>query len=133
MTPQSPYKRYRVFFSTWETFERIIEACDETEAENLALQLLDCDGTAWFALSGSGIDNLIGVEIAPTRPRLSPAPRFQGRGAFRFSSASTGPATADRRNNRRDRPDTSARPGARLGGAPAALAARAAAASAARS
>jgi hypothetical protein len=62
MTPQSPCRRYRVSFRTWECFERIIEARDEAEAENLALELYDRDGTAWFRLSGSGTDYAFAVD-----------------------------------------------------------------------
>jgi hypothetical protein len=61
MTPQSP-KRFRVCISTWECFERIIEAEDEAEANDLALEILDSEGLDGFRLCNSGQDDIFTTE-----------------------------------------------------------------------
>jgi hypothetical protein len=62
MTPQSPCRQYRVSFRVWECFERVIEARDETEAENLALELVRPRRHGLVPSGRSGIANFIGVE-----------------------------------------------------------------------
>lgn len=61
MTP-STRKTFRVYFSTWQCFEVIVEADDANDAEEKAQEILDCEGTDGFRLCNTGTDDFLTAE-----------------------------------------------------------------------
>lgn len=59
LTRARKLKTFRVHFSTWQCFARNIEAADEAEAIDIALELKDREGTDAFTCINSGWDDLI--------------------------------------------------------------------------
>lgn len=56
-TPAPPLIKYRVYFNTWTCFARYIEAESESDAIDLASELLEREGTAAFTAINSGTED----------------------------------------------------------------------------
>lgn len=55
----SPRKTYRVMLRMWESYRIFIEATSPEEAEEIAEELLDENGTYDFAFKGGGIESFL--------------------------------------------------------------------------